>query len=81
MNRQVSRIDRSFREGTYAFDLVVAFVARRSDETFEAVFAVELSLFFYESNVLKRPATLRVHAHEMIGAPDLSQSGDERPPK
>lgn len=66
---------------TYAFDLVVASVARWGDETFEAVFAIELPLFFYKADILKRSTTLAVYADEMIGAPNLSQSGDEWSPK
>ena len=65
---------------TIAFDLDMAFVATWSDETFEAIFAIELALLFYETDVLKRSTTLGVHADEMIRAPDLSQSGDERSP-
>lgn len=40
------------RNETYAFDFVVAFVAAWRDETFETIFAVELSLLFYESDIL-----------------------------
>lgn len=63
-----------------AFDLVVASVARWGDETFEAVFAIELALLFYKADILKRSTTLGVYADEMIGAPNLSQSGDEWSP-
>jgi len=65
----------------YAFDLVVAFVARGCDESFETVFAIKLSFLFDEANVLKRTAALSVDANEMIGTPDLAQGSDEGSPK
>lgn len=64
---------------THAPDLVVAFVTRRRNEFFETVFAIELSFLLDEADVLKRTTTLGVNADEMIGAPDLAQSSDERP--
>lgn len=79
--RLPAAIAETVSRSTHAFDLDVAFAAIRRDETLEAILAIELSLFFHESNVLKRPATLGVHANEMIGAPYLSQSGDERAPE
>lgn len=62
-----------------ALDLAVALVARRRNESLETVLAIELSFFLDEADVLKRTAALGVNADKMIGAPDLSQSGDERP--
>lgn len=66
---------------TYAFDLYVAFVARRRDEAFETVFAVELSFLFHESDILKGSTALSVDANEVVRAPDLSQGGDKRSPR
>lgn len=60
-------------------DLVVAFVARGRDKSFETVFAVKLSFFLDKADVLKRTTALSVDADEVIGAPDLAQSGDEGP--
>jgi hypothetical protein len=65
----------------YAFDLVVAFIARGCDESFEAVFTIKLSFLFDETDILKRATTLSVDADEMIRAPDLAQGSDEGSPK
>lgn len=70
----------SNRVQAISLDLVVAFITRRRNESFETVLAIELSFFLDEANVLKRTTALGVNADEMIGAPDLAQSGDERPP-
>jgi len=64
---------------TYAFDFVVAFVARRSNKFLETIFAIELSFFLDEADILKRTTALSVNTDKMIGTPDLAQSGDERP--
>lgn len=63
---------------THALDLVVALVARRRNEFFETVLAIELSFFLDKADVLERTTTLGIHADEMIRAPDLAQSGDKR---
>lgn len=63
---------------THALDLAVALVACRRNEFLETVLAIELSFFLDKADVLKRTAALSVNADEMIGAPDLTQSGDER---
>lgn len=63
---------------THALDLVVALVARRRNEFFETVFAIELSFFLNKADILERTTTLGIHADEMIRAPDLAQSSDER---
>lgn len=78
--RVVRDRSRSSSSDTYAFDLVVAFVAVGRDETFETVLAIELSFLLDESDVLKGSAALRVHADEVLGAPNLPQRGDEWPP-
>lgn len=70
----------SNRVQAVALDFVLTFVATWGDEPFEAVLAVELSLLFDETDVLQRPTTLGVDAYEMIRAPDLTQSGNERTP-
>jgi len=65
---------------TYALDLLSAFAARGSDVLFEAKFAVELAFLFDEADVLERPIAPAVGAHEVVGAPDTTQGGDERTP-
>lgn len=67
----------SNRVQAVALDFVVAFVARRRDESLETVLAVELSLLLHEADVLKRTSALAVDADEVIGAPNLAQGGDE----
>lgn len=59
-------------------DLAVALVACRRNEFLETVLAIELSFFLDKADILKRTAALSVNADEMIGTPDLTQSGDER---
>lgn len=66
--------------GTHPLNLVAALVARRCDELFEAVFAVEAALLFDEADVLQGARALGVGAHEVVRAPDLAQGGDERTP-
>lgn len=81
MNFQSSRSSSTtVVSNTHALDFVVAFVACRRDESLETVLAVELSLLLHEANVLKGTSALAVDADEMIGAPNLAQGGDERPP-
>ena len=66
--------------GTHPLDLVAAFVAGRGDELLEAVFAVQVALLLDEADVLQGALALGVAAHEVVGAPDLAQGGDERAP-
>lgn len=58
---------------------MIALVAGRSDEFFEAVLAVKLSLLLDEADVLEASTTLAVDADKVLGAPDLSQGRDEWP--
>jgi hypothetical protein len=65
---------------TISFDFVIAFVTRWCNEFFETVFAVELSLFLDETDVLQAATALWIHADKVLRAPDLSQRRNEWTP-
>lgn len=61
-----------------ALDFRTAFAASRSQIFLEAIFAVQVTLFFNETNVLQWTTAIGVDANEMIRAPNATQSSNER---
>lgn len=55
-------------------------VAGGRDVLLEAEFAVELAALLHEADVLQRAAARRVHAHEVLRAPDAAQRRYKRTP-
>lgn len=68
----------SNRIQTVPFNSAVALGANRSQIRFVTVFAVQLALFFDESDVLQMATTLSVDTMEVLGTPRLAESRDER---
>lgn len=66
---------------SYPFDFGTTFRARWGKVLFETELAVQLAVFFHESQILQRPSARGSGADEVGGAPDLSKSGYERPPR
>lgn len=58
----------------------VAFVAWWRQELFKAVFAIQVTLLFNEADVNEFTFAAWIHTDEVVRAPDLSQSRNERSP-
>lgn len=61
-------------------DFASAFAASGRQILLEAILAVEVALLLNEANVLQRTTAVAVHADEVIGAPDATQSRNEGSP-
>lgn len=68
------------RVQTIPFDLGVALGASRSKVLLETILAVQLALLLHEAHVLEGPPAARSRADEVLRAPDLAESRDERAP-
>lgn len=59
-------------------NFIGAFATSWGQISFEAELAVEFTFLFNKANVLEWTTAIGVNAHEMVRAPDASESGDER---